>query len=63
MTAAEIAETLQMPLSTVSVVLRRNGVGKLGRIGLEPAIFERIQGQIPELERSLRSLGLERSLR
>ena len=42
MTAAEIAETLQMPLSTVSVVLRRNGVGKLGRIGLEPAVrYER----------------------
>jgi len=37
MTAAEIAETLAMPLSTVSVVLRRHGVGKLGRIGLEPA--------------------------
>ena len=37
MTAAEIAETLAMPLPTVSVVLRRNGVGKLGRIGLEPA--------------------------
>jgi transposase InsO family protein len=36
MTAAEIAETLAMPLSTVSVVLRRQGVGKLGRIGLEP---------------------------
>ena len=37
MTAAEIAETLAMPLSTVSVVLRRHGVGRLGRIGLEPA--------------------------
>jgi len=37
MTAAEIAELVAMPLSTVSVVLRRNGVGKLGRIGLEPA--------------------------
>ena len=36
MTAAEISETLAMPLSTVSAVLRRNGVGKLGRIGLEP---------------------------
>jgi transposase InsO family protein len=36
MTAAEIAETLTMPLSTVSVVLRRNGAGKLGRTGLEP---------------------------
>jgi hypothetical protein len=32
MTAAEIAETLTMPLSTVSVLLRRNGVGRLGRI-------------------------------
>jgi transposase InsO family protein len=37
MTASEIAETLAMPLSTVSAVLRRNGVGRLGRIGLEPA--------------------------
>ena len=37
MTAGEIAETLQMPLSTVSVILRRQGLGRLGRIGLEPA--------------------------
>jgi transposase InsO family protein len=36
-TAAEIAETLQMALSTVSGILRRLGLGKLGRIGLEPA--------------------------
>ena len=42
MTAAEIAETLQMPLSTVSAVLKRNGVGRLGRIGLEqPIRYER----------------------
>src|SRR5437764_1302590 len=42
MTAAEIAETLEMPLSTVSVVLRRNGVGRLGRVGLEqPVRYER----------------------
>jgi len=42
MTAAEIAETLSMPLSTVSVVLQRNGVGRLGRLGLEPAVrYER----------------------
>jgi transposase InsO family protein len=42
MTAAEIAETLAMPLSTVSVVLRRNGMGRLGRIGLEqPVRYER----------------------
>jgi transposase InsO family protein len=42
MTAAEIAETLAMPLSTVSAVLRRNGVGRLGRLGLEqPVRYER----------------------
>jgi transposase InsO family protein len=42
MTAAEIAETLAMPLSTVSAVLRRSGLGRLGRIGLEPAVrYER----------------------
>jgi transposase InsO family protein len=42
MTGAEIAETLSMPLSTVSVVLRRQGIGKLGRIGLEqPVRYER----------------------
>ena len=38
MTAAEIAETLSMPLSTVSAVLKRNGIGRLGRLGLEPAL-------------------------
>ena len=42
MTAAEIAETLEMPVSTVSLLLRRNGVGRLGRIGLEqPVRYER----------------------
>jgi transposase InsO family protein len=42
MTAAEIAETLAMPLSTVSVVLKRHGIGRLGRIGLEqPVRYER----------------------
>jgi transposase InsO family protein len=42
MTAAEIAETLAMPLSTVSVVLKRHGMGRLGRIGLEqPVRYER----------------------
>jgi transposase InsO family protein len=42
MTAAEIAETLQMPHSTVSALLRRNGIGRLGRLGLEPAVrYER----------------------
>jgi transposase InsO family protein len=37
MTAAEIAETLGMALSTVSGILTRIGMGKLGRVGLEPA--------------------------
>jgi transposase InsO family protein len=36
-TAAEIAETLAMALSTVSGIPRRLRLGKLGRIGLEPA--------------------------
>jgi transposase InsO family protein len=41
-TAAEIAETLGMALSTVSGILRRLGLGKLGRLGLEPALrYER----------------------
>ncbi len=42
MTAAEIAETLEMALSTVSGILRRLGLGRLGRIGLEqPLRYER----------------------
>jgi transposase InsO family protein len=36
-TAAEIAETLAMALSTVSGILTRSGMGRLGRLGLEPA--------------------------
>jgi transposase InsO family protein len=37
MTGAEIAEALGMPLSTVSGILTRIGMGRLGRVGLEPA--------------------------
>ena len=37
MTGAEIAEVLGMALSTVSGILTRIGMGKLGRLGLEPA--------------------------
>jgi len=37
MTSAEIAECLAMPLSTVSGIVTRIGMGKLGRLGLEPA--------------------------
>jgi transposase InsO family protein len=41
-TAQEIAEILQMALSTVSRILRRLGMGRLGRLGLEPAVrYER----------------------
>jgi transposase len=36
-TGPEIAELLSMPLSTVSGILTRIGLGKLGRLGLEPA--------------------------
>jgi transposase InsO family protein len=40
--AAEIAEVLGMALSTVSGILTRSGMGRLGRIGLEPALrYER----------------------
>jgi transposase InsO family protein len=44
-TGAHIAELLGMPLSTVSGVLTRIGMGKLGRLGLEPA--QRYQRQRP----------------
>ena len=41
----EIAEVLVMPPSTVSGVLKRIGMGKLGRLGLEPA--ERYERERP----------------
>ncbi len=37
MTGAQIAECLGMAVSTVSGILTRIGMGKLGRVGLEPA--------------------------
>ena len=41
-TGPEIAETLGMALSTVSGILTRIGLGRLGRLGLEPAVrYER----------------------
>jgi transposase InsO family protein len=51
-TAAEIAETLRMALSTVSAVLKRAGMGRLGRIGLEqPLRFERARpGELVHLD-------------
>src|SRR6185312_1806207 len=52
MTAAEIAETLGMPLSTVSGILTRLGMGRLGRRGLEPAVrYERTRpGELVHLD-------------
>ncbi len=44
-TGPEIAETLGMALSTVSGILTRAGMGRLGRLGLEPA--ERYERQRP----------------
>jgi transposase InsO family protein len=44
-TGAEIAELLGMALSTVSGILTRIGMGKLGRLGLEPA--QRYERQRP----------------
>jgi hypothetical protein len=41
-TGPEIAEVLGMAVSTVSGILQRIGMGKLGRVGLEPAVrYER----------------------
>ena len=37
MTGAEIAEVLEMPETTVSGILTRSGLGRLGRLGMEPA--------------------------
>jgi transposase InsO family protein len=36
-TAPELADLLDMPCSTISGVLKRIGMGKLGRLGLQPA--------------------------
>jgi transposase InsO family protein len=45
MTGAEIGEVLGMALSTVSGILAQIGMGKLGRLGLEPAV--RYERQVP----------------
>ena len=36
-TAPELADLRDMPVSTISAVLKRIGLGNLGRLGLEPA--------------------------
>jgi transposase InsO family protein len=45
MTGPEIAECLDMPLSTVSGILTRIGMGRLGRLGMEPV--ERYERERP----------------
>ena len=45
MTGPEIADVLGMPLSTVSGILTRIGMGRLGRLGMEPA--ERYERERP----------------
>ena len=64
MTGAEIAETLGMPHSTVSAILKRIGMGRLGRLGLEPAArYERsrpgelVHVDVKKLGRRARLLG------
>ena len=37
MTGPQIAQILDMPLSTVSGILAREGMGRLGRLGMEPS--------------------------
>jgi transposase InsO family protein len=44
-TGPEIAEVLDRPVSTVSGILTRIGMGRLGRLGLEPA--ERYERTVP----------------
>jgi transposase InsO family protein len=44
-TGPEIAETLDRPLSTIGGILTRIGMGRLGRLGLEPA--ERYERTVP----------------
>ncbi len=45
MSGAEIAEVLGMAETTVSGILTRSGLGRLGRLGLEPAV--RYERQLP----------------
>ncbi len=44
-TAPELADLLDLPCSTISGILKREGLGKLGRIGLEPA--QRYERELP----------------
>ena len=60
-TGPEIAEVLGMPLSTVSGILTRIGMGKLGRLGQEPAQrYERARpGELVHID--VKKLGPDRA--
>ena len=62
-TGPEIAELLDMPLSTVSGILTRIGMGRLGRLGLEPAQrYERARpGELIHID--VKKLGPDRRRR
>jgi hypothetical protein len=49
----EIAEVLDMSLSTVSGILVRIGMGKLGRLGLEPPCATSVSSRCGEERRWL----------
>jgi transposase InsO family protein len=53
----QIAELLDRPVSTVSAVLKRVGMGRLGRLGLEPAVrYERARpGELMHID--IKKLG------
>jgi transposase InsO family protein len=61
-TAAEIAETLGMALSTVSGILQRSGMGRLGRLGLDPVVrYERSRpGELVHID--IKKLGRVRGV-
>ena len=50
-TAPEIAEVLELPVSTTSALLKQHGLGRLGRIGLEPA--QRYERERPGIRRDM----------
>jgi transposase InsO family protein len=56
-TAPELSELLDLPLSTISAVCKRLGMGKLGRLGLEPALrYERARpGELVHID--IKKLG------
>ena len=66
-TAPELADLLGMPVSTISGILKREGMGRLGRLGLEPAVRyqrerpgELIHIDVKKLGRIVGSAGTER---